>query len=31
MQQLNPGVPKEEVVVDVAKTKLSDLWKKEDY
>ena len=31
MQQSNPGVSKEEVVVDVAKTRISDLWKKEDY
>lgn len=31
MQQPNPGVSKEEVVVDVAKTKFSDLWRKEDY
>ena len=31
MHQPSPGVSKEEVVVDVAETKLSDLWKKEDY
>ena len=31
MQHSNHAATKEEVVVDVAKTKLSDLWKKEDY